>query len=313
MLVANPSGQSQILGGQSQPVEREHFTYYFDQPHYIDGADSVLNDARLRLQALLKDTLSYRPKVYLVTESDRFNRLMGGGFPDWGAAAAVPHKQRIVIKSPGHFNINRPLGQLLVHEYSHLALAHRTGTRSAPRWFNEGLAMMVSGEWSWSNNLAMSKAAVFGQLIPLEEIDLVNRFNESKAHLAYAQSQLAVIYLFEGYSPEAVDLLLGAIAAGKSLDEAFMVSTGSDYDGFKEEFRLYLDTRFNLVSLMVDTMWFWLALAIIVVIGAFWKYKQRRSYYRKWEAEERLHSTDFDYGDPDNPEKTDDDEPWRQN
>ena len=53
---------------------------------------------------------------------------------DWGAAAAVPHKGRIVIKSPGHFNINQPLEQLLIHEYSHLALAHRTGTRTAPRW-----------------------------------------------------------------------------------------------------------------------------------------------------------------------------------
>ena len=62
----------------------------------------------------------------------------------------------------------------------------------------------------------------------------------------------------------------------------------------------------------MDTMWFWLALAIILVVGAFWKYSQRRKYYKKWEAEERLHSTDFEYGDPDNPEQTDDDEPWRQ-
>ena len=42
------------------------------------------------------------------------------------------------------------------------------------------------------------------------------------------------------------------------------------------------------------------------------RYRKKRSYYKKWEEEEKLHSTDFDYGDPDNPETTDDDgESWR--
>jgi hypothetical protein len=34
-------------------------------------------------------------------------------------------------------------------------------------------------------------------------------------------------------------------------------------------------------------------------------------YYKKWEEDEKYQSTDFDYGDPDNPEQIDDeDEPW---
>jgi len=37
-----------------------------------------------------------------------------------------------------------------------------------------------------------------------------------------------------------------------------------------------------------------------------------KEYYKKWEEEEKLHSTDFDYGDPDNPEQTDDEEPWQK-
>jgi hypothetical protein len=294
------------------PIERSHFVYYFDDPRYVDFADSVLNNARVQLSNLLGDTLNYKPSVYLISNLDRFRELIGGGFPDWGAAAAVPHKGRMVIKSPDHFNLNRPLAQLLIHEYAHLALDHRTGIMSAPRWFNEGLAMMVSAEWDWSKNLAMSKAAVFGQLIPLREIELVNRFSEGKANLAYAESQLAANYLFEGYSRDAVSIFLDAIAAGKSLDEALMASTGSNYADFEREFRLYLEERFNLTSLFVDTMWFWLALAVIVMVGAFFKFRKRRSYYKKWEEHERLHSTDFDYGDPDHPEQIDDDEPWRQ-
>jgi hypothetical protein len=58
-------------------------------------------------------------------------------------------------------------------------------------------------------------------------------------------------------------------------------------------------------------MWLFVALAVVVVIGAFLRFRRRRQYYRRWEEEENLHSTDFDYGDPDNPEATDDEEPWR--
>jgi len=49
-----------------------------------------------------------------------------------------------------------------------------------------------------------------------------------------------------------------------------------------------------------------------VIIGFFLALRRRRQYYRKWEEEERLASTDFDYGDPDEPERPDDDEPWRR-
>jgi len=296
----------------SDPVERERFRYYFDNPRYIETADLILNRTRTRLAKWLRDTLTYKPDIYLVGDMTEFNRLVGGRFPEWGAAAAITHKGRIVIKSPDRFNLNRRLEELLAHEYSHLALAHRTGIKSAPRWFDEGLAMMTSMEWNWSDNLAMSRAAVFGQLIPLVEIDNVNRFGEGKAHVAYSESYLAVFYLYDAYGTDAVNILLDQIAAGRSLDKALISSTGSNYADFQKEFRLYLLSRFNVTSLFMDTMWFWLALAMIVLIGVFLRYRKRRQYYRRWEEEERLHSTDFDYGDTDHPERVnDEDEPWR--
>lgn len=67
-----------------------------------------------------------------------------------------------------------------------------------------------------------------------------------------------------------------------------------------------------MVSLFMDTMFFWLGLAIVVIIGSWLRVRKKRRLYRKWEQQEQLESTDFDYGDPANPEKIeDDDEPWR--
>ncbi len=296
---------------QSEPVERAHFVFHLPTDRYLDFSDSVLTRTRLQLKELLQDTVSYKAQVHIVEDLDQFRNLIRGRFPHWGAAAAYPPQQLIAIKSPDEFNVGKSLAELLAHEYAHLALAERTGFYHAPRWFEEGLAMMVSTEWSWTDNLAISKASAFGSLLPLPEIELVNRFGETKAQTAYAQSYLAVKYFYDQYSHDAVNRFLDRIAAGDSYDKALLASTGSDYAEFNEEIHSYLLSHYNLVTLLADTMFLWIGLAIIVVIGAFLKFRKRRQYYKKWEEEEKLQATDFDYGDPDRPEKPDDDEPWR--
>ncbi|MCK4302065.1 MAG: hypothetical protein KAW91_04795 [candidate division Zixibacteria bacterium] len=298
-------------GSRPEPVEREHFVFYFDNPRYIDRAESILNETRERVRAFHLDTLSYKPSVYLVEDTDRFRALVGGRFPDWGAAAALPYHRMIVLKSPDQFNLNKPLEQLLAHEFAHLLVAEKAGNHSVPRWFDEGMAMLVSTEWGWSDNLAMSRAAVFGEFLPLADIDKLNRFGEGKAHVAYAESYLAVHYMLDNYGKESPARFLNVIARGGSVSKALMASTGANSREFETEFRTYLTKRFNIVTLFMDTLLFWLALSVILLIAIYVCYRKRRQYFKKWEEEEKLQSTDFDYGDPDHPEQTDDEEPWR--
>jgi hypothetical protein len=292
-------------------IERRHFVYHFDRPDYTMEADSVLTRARRTLINILRDSLPYKPAIYIVDDEKQFDRLAGGRIPDWGAAVAFPERKLIVIKSPDQYNLSRSLAELLAHEYSHLALSHRTGFIRPPRWLDEGLAMFVSMEWSWSDNLAMSRAGTFGKFVPLGEIEFVNRFNESKAHVAYAEAYLAVKYLHDQYGVNAFNRLINALASGQTENQALNGAIGGNLDEFDKEFEDYLKTRFNMASLFMDTLLFWLALAVIVVVGGFLNYRKRRRYYKKWEEEERLHSTDFDYGDPNRPEHIEDeDKPW---
>ncbi|MEW6411632.1 MAG: peptidase MA family metallohydrolase [Candidatus Zixiibacteriota bacterium] len=296
----------------AEPLEREHFVYYFDNSRYVTVADRVLPQVRQKLYRLTGDTLSYKPAIYIVDDLARFQQLLGGKFPDWGAAGAFPERRLIAIKAVDKFNVSRPLDELLAHEYSHLVVAQASGLGTPPRWFDEGIAMFVSMEWSWSDNLAMSKAAVFGQLISLAGIDEVNRFNESKAHVAYAEAYLAVRYLLDNYGENSLNVFLGALASGSDGAEALYLATGSTEAEFEADFRAHLNGRFNVASLFMDTVFFWIALAVIVIIAAFLRWRKKRQYYRKWERQEKFESTDFDWGDPDNPEEVeDDDEPWR--
>jgi hypothetical protein len=298
----------------AQPAESHagrHAAFYLDSPGQLAVADSVITATRDRLILLLGDSLDYIPEIHIVSLKPRFDSLIGGAFPDWGAAAALPTRGLIVIKSPDAFNVGKSLSELLAHEYSHLALAHRTGWHRAPRWFDEGLAMYVSSEWGWSHNIAMSRAALFGDLLPLGSIEEVNRFSSPRAEVAYAESYQAVKYLFDLYRVDAVTVFLDRIREGASIDSALMAATGSTYVDFNAEFGVYLKGRYNLATLFMDTMYFWLFLALVVIVGAILTYRRRRQYYRKWDEHDKQHSTDFDYGDPDKPETPDDDEPWR--
>jgi hypothetical protein len=312
LIVALALGASSFAQVKKPPtLEREHYNYYFDKAAFVAVADSALDRARVRLSELVRHELSYKPAVYIPETDAEFGRLTRGVLPDWGVAVAFPQRKLIAIKSPDKFNVNRSLSELLAHEYAHLVTDERTGFHHPPRWFNEGLSMYVSMEWGWSDNLAMSKAAVFGQLIPLADIELVNRFGEGKAHVAYSQSFLAVKYLFDEYGVNSVNIFLDQIAAGKSANHALIESTGSSYSEFDKEFIKFLQKQYNVSSLFMDTFFFWIGLALIVVVGTFLRYRKRRQVFKKWEREEKFQSTDFDYGDPDHPERTDDDEPWR--
>ncbi|UCG60716.1 MAG: hypothetical protein JSV52_10310 [Candidatus Zixiibacteriota bacterium] len=300
------------VGVSDNRVEREHCIYLCESPHYLDVVDQTVARTRQALFELTGDTLPYRPSIHIVSNLADFNDLIGGKFPDWGAAAAFPERRLIAIKSPSHFNINRSLEELVAHEYAHLLVSHATGFSSAPRWFEEGVAMYVSAEWSWSDNLAMSKAAVLGQIIDLSEIDNVNRFTEGRAHVAYAESFLAIKFLVHTYDLDVISRFLKSLSAGGSAGEAIYAATGSTELEFASDFKTYLHQQFNIMSLFMDTIFFWLGLSVLVIIGGWMRYRKKQQYYRKWERQERLESTDFDYGDPANPEKIeDDDEPWR--
>lgn len=171
--------------------------------------------------------------------------------------------------------------------------------------------MYTSAEWGWQENLAMSRAVIFRSLVPLRDIEKLNRFSQGKAHTAYSQSYLAVKYFLNEYGAESFNIFLDSLKAGRSLDEAFMAGIGSDYDGFEKEFFAYLEQRYNLMTLFGDLYFLWIFLAAVVVAGFFIMIRKRRRYFRKWEEEEKYQSTDFDYGDPDNPEQVeDDDKPW---
>ncbi len=300
-----------LSSGADLAAERPLFSFYASNVHFLPVVDSAVASARAELKNILLDTLDYKPDIFIAETLDEFEELVGGNIPDWGAAVAIHYRHRIVIKSPAKFNLGKSLYELVKHEYSHLALADRFGIVQPPRWLDEGIAMYIAFEWRWWNSFSLSRAVLFGGLMRLESIEDMNRFDQTAAEIAYAESYMAVKYLLDSYGIESLNILINELARKTPIDQAMMAATGSDLAGFEEEFINYLKGRFNLLTLFIDMSYLWIILAIVVIIGAFLRYLKKRQAYQRWDDEEKLHSTDFDYGDPDNPEQSEDeDKPW---
>ncbi len=288
-----------------------YYDYYASTKQFVSVVDSAVVRARDELIIILGDSLYYRPKIFIENNQTDFKNRIGAAVPDWGAAVALPYKQMIVLKSPANFRLGKSLFELIKHEYTHLALQDRLNHIEPPRWLNEGLAMYIAFEWGWTSNIALSNAVVFGSVVPLREIEKMNRFPEGQARIAYAQSYMAVKYLLEQYGFDSFNILLDNLRDRQSIDDALITATGSNYDGFEKEFNNYLRTKFNLLTIFIDMSYLWLFLAIVVIVGFFLNYSKKKKKYKEWDEYDKYHSTDFDYGDSDNPEQVDDeDKPW---
>ncbi|MDD4052677.1 MAG: peptidase MA family metallohydrolase [candidate division Zixibacteria bacterium] len=270
-------------------------------------ADSVIHVTAGRLEPLVGFGAPDSLDVYIVTTQDKFDSLAGDAIPDWGAGVAIPYKYRIVIKSPRMMPGDKPLGELMAHEYAHMVMAHAVGYREVPRWLDEGMAMYMSAEWSWDDNVAMARAVIVGGEIPLTEIEYLNRFTAPKAQVAYSESFLAFKYFLDTYGKSSLRILLSGIASGQNIDDALVTAIGADYGAFEREFAGYLHGRYNIVSLLFDSNLFWILLAVIAVVGFIIVRLRRHKRIEQLDEYDALHSTDFDYGEV---EKPDEDKPW---
>jgi len=270
-------------------------------------ADSVIRVTMGRLSNLIGPIPADSLDVYIVTRIKAFDSLAGPSIPDWGAAVAIPGEYRIVIKSPLILPGEKSLGELVAHEFSHIALARAMHYRPAPRWLDEGLAMYASAEWGWEDNLAMGWAVISGNIIPLSEIEKLNRFQGDQAEVAYSQSYLAFTYFLDTYGRSGLAILLDELGSGHDLDYAFVAATGSSTRAFEREFSAFVHGRYNVITLIFGSNILWVLLAMIIVVGFILNRLRRRKRLREFDEYDKYHSTDFDYGEV---EKPDEDKPW---
>lgn len=186
--------------------------------------------------------------------------------PEWGGGGAVG-RDLIVIpidRSPLP-DVNLP--QVTVHELTHIALERAYGRLHVPRWFHEGLAMTLSGQLSFDEQLSLSRAVFSRRLLPLDSIEMVNRFDVHEAELAYSESHLAVAWMIDRYGLDGIPELLRALRSCGSFDAALKQEYGLTDAELDRLVRNYIVERYRGVFFFSDAYLFWFLGALLAILA----------------------------------------------
>jgi hypothetical protein len=208
--------------------------------------------------------------------------------PEWGGGGAIGDSL-IMVAVDGDPFLHQSFYQVTVHELAHIAVARVAHGAAIPRWFNEGVAMMLAGEISFEEHTVLARALIGGALMNLDAVDSVNSFGRFRASLAYCESHLAALLLVNRYGIE----VLGDIIDATKKKGDFWAGVDSVVSLTPQELqsqvRSEIRNRYLWISIISDSSPVWIALSVLFVIGViFTKIRNRRRLQAMAQAESGL-------------------------
>jgi hypothetical protein len=206
--------------------------------------------------------------------------------PEWGGGGTIG-PNLIVIPVDFKPFLQQNFSQITVHELVHAALYRAYPGVALPRWFHEGLAMMLSGELSFEENTVISKAIFFSRLMPLSSIDSVNYFGRGRADLAYSQSHIALLMLVEQYGMDVIPDCLIATRKNRNFGQGLRDAVGLTPQEFEESVRKYIASKYRFLFFFTDSLAWWVGIAILFIIGFIVTMRRNKKRLAAMEEKER--------------------------
>lgn len=141
----------------------------------------------------------------------------------------------------------------LAHEYVHLVISQKTENR-VPVWLHEGIAKYFERRWRGeqvsplepSREDLLAERIEANNLVPLAKMSpsIALLPTQEDASVSYAEVYTVIEFLVQRRGPQAVQLLLDAIAGGSTTEQAFSELVGESWPAFERRWMRWLrDTR----------------------------------------------------------------------
>jgi hypothetical protein len=211
----------------------------------------------------------------------------GAPYPEYAEGVAYSELGLVLLTlTPRHPNEAFDLVHVFRHELAHVALHDAVGVHRIPRWFNEGFAVMASGETSFERMWVLSSATISDRLLPLSQVERSFPNDESKVSVAYAQAADVVRFLVRREDRHRFRGLVRELSLGRSLDFAAREAYGVDLVTLEHEWREEVAKRYTFWPVLLSGTAIWAA-----VLGLFvWGWRKRRARSRatlkRWARDE---------------------------
>jgi len=231
----------------------------------------------------VRDTAPVIILFYRISEE----RKIGIRLPEWGGGGALGVDSIVIPVDRRSAFYPQDMQRILLHEMVHIALARAYGRLRIPRWFHEGVAMTLSGDISFEQQVELSKAILFQALVPLDSMEQMNRFGRWRASVAYSQCHFAVNFLVTTYGLDMLPELLAESQRTRRFDTACVNVFGLTVRELEVLLDQRLKAQYRMFFIIGDYGMVWGGIFLLSVIAFIATRIRRRSRLKKMAMEEK--------------------------
>ena len=253
-------------------------TYHPSSRERIDPLITAADDAKRELEDWLGRPVLGKVRVDVARTPGEMQTLAprGAPYPEYASGVAYPELGLVLLTLTPRFpNESLDLAQVFRHELAHVALTDAVGAHPIPRWFNEGFAVMASGETSFERMWTLSTATISDRLLPLAQVERSFPSDENKASIAYAEAADVLRFLIRREDRHRFRALVAELGDGSTLDHAARQAYGVDLVTLEHEWREAVAKRYTFWPILCSGTVVWAGVMALFVWG--WRKRRARS------------------------------------
>lgn len=254
------------------------FSYHPSTRERIEPLINAADEVRRELEVWLGQPVLSRVRVDIARTPGEMKTLApeGAPYPAYAEGVAYPDLSLVLLTlSPLGPNESHDVSQVFRHELAHIALKDALGGRPVARWFNEGFAVLASGETSLERLSTLWTATVADRLLPLSEVERTFPNDAATASVAYAEAVDVVRFLIRKEERHRFRALIQELKEGATLDLAVSDAYGVDLQTLEHQWREDVAKRYTFWPILLSGTGVWAGVLVLFVWG--WRKRRARS------------------------------------
>jgi hypothetical protein len=226
-------------------------------------------------------------KFRIFNAQEDFLRETASLLPNWANAVTFFPQKMVLIKTPDLNRLTlREYRQAVRHELVHLRQGSVVPLNLTPTWFNEGIAVYLTGESHLTDRILLSRAIAQNRIIPLTELSDFLKYNRQQASLAYIESTTVIEFLIQVYGFGVLHKLFQKLSENRSFEQSLFLTTGLELSELDSFWQKYILKRYRWIFLLDIQNMIWLILPLLAVFVYFIKVARNKTIIQKWNNEE---------------------------
>ena len=207
--------------------------------------------------------------------------------PEYASGVAY-HGMHLVLLSmlAPHGGEAVDLDEVFAHELSHVALEDAVQGKHVPVWFNEGLAMALSGEKAWERRGVLWNATLSDTLLPLSDLDRSMPRASHEVTIAYAESADFMQFLSRRSDAMRFSAMIARVREGQSFERSLAEAYGADLHRLELEWHHDLEHRFSVIPILTGGGFLWSLVMVGFIVAYVKKRRRAQKILERWGREE---------------------------